>query len=293
MKKTIIFLMLIFSIVLLTSCEKITKCQINKHKDFYIIQQYKKNKKYVDEICNVLDIKIEIEELGSDKSISINFAEGIIAEFSDNATMKSKMSLLQNRTGQFNWAHTGIDNYFYSEDVYSYAILYGKPPIEDKYLYYKDLENSNKLICAGYNYLDISKYLNDETIVIAENTKSILNFAFISFGKIKYIKCNESLEYIHSLAFVGLNELEIIYLNKGLRGISRNAFTRCGNIKYVVIPESVEEIGVSAFESGTIFCEHEVKPYKWSKGWATKNAKVYWKGEWEYNSEGIPVPISE
>ena len=110
---------------------------------------------------------------------------------------------------------------------------------------------------------------------------------------INEIYCNANLETIHCKAFLGCFDLKYVKFNEGLERIGAEAFKECINLEYIVIPESVKEMGCEVFTSGNIFCEAEYKPFDWRDNWATNKAKVYWKGEWEYNSEGIPVPISE
>ena len=38
-----------------------------------------------------------------------------------------------------------------------------------------------------------------------------------------------------------------------------------------------------------IFCEAESQPTEWDKSWTHEEVKVYWKGQWKYNSKGEPV----
>ena len=62
-------------------------------------------------------------------------------------------------------------------------------------------------------------------------------------------------------------------------------------MKYVVIPSTVTYIGSEAFECEALYCYAEEKPSNWKNDFASKDTKVYWKGEWKY-SEGIPTPIN-
>ena len=80
-------------------------------------------------------------------------------------------------------------------------------------------------------------------------------------------------------------------LNEGLEYIGLEAFVECPKLKYVVIPSTVTYIGSGAFECEALYCYVEEKPSKWKNDFASKDTKVYWKGEWKY-SEGIPTPIN-
>lgn len=63
--------------------------------------------------------------------------------------------------------------------------------------------------------------------------------------------------------------------------------------EYTVIPEGVTYLGTKAFSKGNIFCEinRTQKPSNWKPEYLTGTAKIYWKGQWEYNENGVPQPI--
>ena len=42
----------------------------------------------------------------------------------------------------------------------------------------------------------------------------------------------------------------------------------------------------------TIYCEVSSEPQEWNFNWNWSNRPVYWAGQWEYNTEGNPVPIN-
>ena len=54
-------------------------------------------------------------------------------------------------------------------------------------------------------------------------------------------------EWIGAEAFAGQSKLEEVVLGEGIRVIETKAFYRCENLKKLVLPESLEEIGDSAF----------------------------------------------
>ena len=118
----------------------------------------------------------------------------------------------------------------------------------------------------------------------------------ISFGAFRrqYVTklvCNSELEEIAVSAFAFNEELSVVHLNDTLKYIGSSAFYGCNKLEWIVIPQSVVFIGDFTFSNGKIFCEVIEKPNNWSEYFVTENAKVYWKGEWKYDENGIPTPI--
>lgn len=103
---------------------------------------------------------------------------------------------------------------------------------------------------------------------------------------------NEKLKKISPSAFT-LPNLIYIVLNDGLLEIERRAFKGCKNLKYAILPNSIIRIYDEVFSSGNIYCDVETKPEGWDENFAVGNAKVYWKGEWDYDENGIPYPLTE
>lgn len=119
----------------------------------------------------------------------------------------------------------------------------------------------------------------------------------ISFGafrcqKVTKLVCNSSLEEIAVSAFAFNEELTNVNLNDTLKYIGSSAFYGCNKLEWIVIPKSVVFIGNFAFSNGKVFCEVTEKPNNWSEYFVTENAKVYYKGEWKYDENGIPTPIN-
>ena len=46
-----------------------------------------------------------------------------------------------------------------------------------------------------------------------------------------------------------------------------------------------------AFSHTIVYCEASEKPNGWENYFYTKNARVYYAGEWEYDELGIPKVI--
>ena len=108
------------------------------------------------------------------------------------------------------------------------------------------------------------------------------------------LECFESNSKLKSIGYKAFSEnpkLKTVILNAGLEYIDDKTFDECPSLEYVVIPASVIDIGYRAFSSGNIYIEVESKPEKWDNSFYGGTAKVFWAGEWEYNENGIPVPI--
>lgn len=80
----------------------------------------------------------------------------------------------------------------------------------------------------------------------------------------------------------------------GIISIRYRAFYNCTYITSIIIPGSVGLIRSRAFEgctSLTIYCEAESRLPLWEAGWNNSKRPVYWGGEWDCDSNGIPYPL--
>lgn len=297
-KRKLFILFIVLFMLFFTSCKKVTKCKIKKYDDFYIAEKYLENKKYLDYLNDKLDTSDQMElismKIFSKKTdcLLILHNGGHLANVK-NITFDSFYNVMSENCKDMmlsEWCFYFGGSHYYTNDIFSYAIMYGEPTVEGNALCYKNLEYNSGVYFAGINPdLDIEEL---KTYYLPDNTTYVLSFSLVVNPNIKELICNKELKYIGHTAFIGNSNLKRIIFNDGLECIGRRAFIEC-QLDYVIIPESVIDIDTEAFNSGNIFCESESKPVGWDKDWAIKDAKVYWKGEWEYNSEGIPVPISE
>ena len=140
--------------------------------------------------------------------------------------------------------------------------------------------------------LSIIQYIgsNEKSIVIPY-IKYIESYSFANNKTLKSVVIPSSVQYIYANSFRNCEELEKVFIGSNVEIIGNYAFYNCKKLKFVVIPKSVNNMSRAAFNYGSIYCEHEYRPFGWNINFATGDAKVYWKGEWEYNSEGIPQPI--
>lgn len=91
--------------------------------------------------------------------------------------------------------------------------------------------------------------------------------------------------------FNGCHQLTNLVIPDTIIFIGERAFFECPELKSVVIPSSVAEIGFGAFETEVLYCAALSKPAGWNKNWKSEWSVVYWAGEWEYDSNGNPVPL--
>ena len=165
----------------------------------------------------------------------------------------------------------------------------------DKILLYDD-ESISKYIVPN-SILEIGNYAflnsNIRILEMNDNIIRIGSSAFYNSTSLEKIIFNNKLVKIESLAFKKCGKLQECYLPDSLIYIGRMCFEDCKEMRFVVIPSSVINIGEAAFNYGNIYCEVETKPKGWDENFATENAKVYWKGEWEYDENGIPYPLTK
>ena len=154
-----------------------------------------------------------------------------------------------------------------------------------------DYKENNDSYFTLDNKTYIKSYSTEKKIVFPESIEEISACCFLSFD-IEEIVINSKLKKISPLAFA-LPNLKYIVLNDGLVEIGDQAFIKCKNLKYAILPNSIIRIYEEVFSSGNIYCEVEAKPEGWHENFAVGNAKVYWKGEWDYDENGIPYPLTE
>ena len=150
------------------------------------------------------------------------------------------------------------------------------------------IPNEIEVISAG----SFHSLKNITKVIFNENIKVIGNNAFGRCVSIEEVVLNEGLKYINFAAFINCSKIKNIKIPSSVEYIGMNAFYGCSNLEYIVIPNNVKFIGKDCFSNGNIFCLIESKPEKWDREFYGGTAKVYWAGEWEYNEQGIPVPIN-
>ena len=153
----------------------------------------------------------------------------------------------------------------------------------------------NVITDDGCKYVDNYKTIvgsekSVKKIELIDLVERIESYGFLDNVYLEEIVSNDINSYIGSWAFGGTLILKKFILSENLKYIGSCAFYNSG-LKKIVIPESVEFIGSEAFNKCNVFCEAESKPSGWADDFITGDAKVYYKGEWEYNEEGIPVPL--
>lgn len=198
-------------------------------------------------------------------------------------------------------------NLIYTNTPFAWLLLYGDK-VNDGLYEYPILKNTivsiiekernqkkgeltipNEIESISAGALHSLKYITK--IVCGKNLKVIGNNAFSKSNMLEEVFFNEGLQYINYGAFMNDSKLKYVIFPTTLKYIGMYAFFGCNNLEYIIIPNNIKYIGQECFSSGIIYCEAESKPKEWDDNFAEKDVIVYWGNEWEYNEEGIPVPI--
>ena len=154
--------------------------------------------------------------------------------------------------------------------------------------------------------------------IIPDGVTEITDYAFSGCSALDYIHIPESVIRIGCFAFSECYGLTEVSLAEGVERIESNAFEQCAltslifprSVKYIgafsffdcyeltniVLPNSVLYIGELAFSGSysqtdrrKIFCGFSKKPDRWHREWADEDSDIYWKDEWHFEEDGIPV----
>ena len=91
-------------------------------------------------------------------------------------------------------------------------------------------------------------------------------------------------------AFAEMSTLQSVTIGNNIVSIGEYAFYNC-NLAYVVIPATVKELGKGCFYTTNpnfiIYSEAEEGDY-WNENWRNQKTRVYYKGEWSYDANGVP-----
>ena len=196
--------------------------------------------------------------------IAIQFDNAIIAEHMRDKELKRGVS-------QYRYK-----NILMADFCYSYFIMDDYEEVNNLYInkYYKALLGGN----------------NAKNVVMTGEIREIVASAFFNDESIEKLTTNNELIRISSQAFYGVKNLKSVTLNQGLVSIQDYAFYKT-SIEYIVIPDSVKYMGKNVFNCGKIYLDVYSRPSGWRYDFAVEKADVYYKGQWEYNEEGIPVPL--
>ncbi len=134
-----------------------------------------------------------------------------------------------------------------------------------------------------------------EYITLPDTVQIISDYAFYRAGGLKEITIPSSVTSIGQFAFASTLSLEKIVFeeNSSLTKISAGAFMEVPLLETIVIPATVTSLGDFAFEDSTnlsVFTNVYSKPGGWASQWNSSNRTIYWKGQWDYDNNGIPTP---
>ena len=164
----------------------------------------------------------------------------------------------------------------------------------NEYYYAEDnclIDREHKLLIAGCK----------NSVIPEEGVTAIGNGAFRWHFGLTEIKIPDSVIEIGMYAFEACTGLTRVDLGEGVERIGAFAFYSCTSLDRIVIPESVTDIYLNAFSYCSalteVFACIEHDYYDWAKAfvnWAPPNVSphIYWLGEWEYDAQGVPVPLA-
>lgn len=276
-------LLLVF-IVLLTltciSCESKPKMDINKMYDNINEYTYiELAKLYSDSellIYEENELDPYLKEYYDEYLRGVDFQKIILIHV-DGLTMDQPLIAIS----KYRMINTKVEGYFNIDNLHIYNISASYTLFDDYNI------NGDIGLCMNDEYLvhaNMSTELN-----VPQSVKKIVPTACYRSKTLEVLQCNSSLEVICTKSFSNCYNLKKCILNNNLKKIEKHAFFNCVNLEYVVIPASVEEIESEVFTHGKIFLEGAIKE-GYAKDFASGEATVYYKGQWEYNSEGIPTP---
>ena len=177
---------------------------------------------------------------------------------------------------------------------------------DNNYFIKKVFVSEGVKIIKKYAFRDCSSL---KEIVLPNSITTIEEFAFSRCSRISSFDFPTSLSTISEGMFEYCNGLKNIIIPESIKAIEKNAFRGCLWLTSIVIPESVETLEKRAFYGCvhlSIFCStNKDQEGVWDEDWNIYEANgafsgrveykylpVYWEGEWQYNSNGIPEPLS-
>ena len=139
------------------------------------------------------------------------------------------------------------------------------------------LKNGVEYIVQNGNAI-VSSCIGTVEDVVIEKTVTIknVNYTVVAVGAYSF-DCRE--------------EIKSVIIPNSVKTLRENAFF-CASIDWIVIPDSVTTIEDSALDGlyfVDIFCEAKSQPTTWPSEWCNSLSNVYWKDQWEYDSNNKPV----
>ena len=139
-----------------------------------------------------------------------------------------------------------------------------------------------------------------EEIVIPDSVFNFNSAGFRNASSLRSISLpnNSRFSAIPASLFDGCVSLESIEIPSSVGVIRNRSFAQCVSLDYVVLPENLRQVEALSFtemdENFVIYSLTDEPTYNriWVENWKDESIPVYWAGEWEYNEQGIPSPIS-
>lgn len=209
--------------------------------------------KYVG-LSNYVDIPNEVKLIGErafyENGALKSIALGNIDEIGDFAFARSTIDSINIPYGT---KKIGYGAFYYCGNLKDVSIPETVEEIElgafDGTPWFYEWKNSstNEFLVAGDGIL-LAYNGNNLNIVVPDEVKKIGAGAFANNHNIRSLIIPGTVEYIGEDAFSNCINLAELTLNDGLKSINDRAFKDTA-LKYVIIPDSVEEIGLGAFDT--------------------------------------------
>ncbi len=203
--------------------------------------------------------------------------------------------------------------------VFNYCVSLSNITVDEDNTVYKSIDG-NLYTKDGKTLMQYALGKEDTTFVVPDGVEFIGNHAFGGCTRLASVVIPDSVSLIYAYAFSGCTGLTEVGFgeNSQLAGIGSFAFRGCTGLKSIEIPNSVTLIYDAVFygctglesitlpdsvtsiggwtfdgcEKLTIYCDAEAKPSGWITNWNCSRP-FYWAGEWEYDTEGNPAPITD
>ncbi len=287
MKKILVAFFLIFSLFVFSSCETSKKTDgIDLEKAWNEYFRYKKR-----DYLNILGIgsgqvyyikSSDVPENEKDKYYgqAKDFIEGIFVK----TTFNSYDTYFRMIIATYENVHDSYSLYY----TYKNCAFLGT---EIEFEYFNKTKKHDNYTTDDKEQI-LLNYTDKTKVNIPNGILNITSHCFAGTD-VEEVICNEELNTINTLAFFNAQKLRNIKLNEGLIRIEQFAFNNTKSLEYIIIPKSVIYIGYKAFNRGIIYCEDYAKKSTWEDNFFVGDAKVYYKGEWDYDELGIPYVIGE
>ncbi|MBR2138863.1 MAG: leucine-rich repeat domain-containing protein [Bacilli bacterium] len=254
MKKIILVLLLLLSLVTFTSCNTgSTNEDINKIK-ISIVESTLKDSYYIDDF-NITTIKLKVEK--NDTFEEINLTPLMIENYPESFTTGTTTLKVK-----YEDATTTLTLYFIERETYTEGLEFILSSDLSSYqvVNYTGSEK-NVIIPSVYQYLPV---------------ESIKSYAFNNNEQVETIKLPDTIKQIGANAFNGCTNLYSINLPYSIDTIGNAAFYDCTNLRSITIPKTIQTINEYAFYNVKLVYTDSSDYKQWNeKAFNDNNVYIY------------------